>query len=87
MPIRADYPKFMDKTRAKTGKTRAKTDKTRAKTGKTRAKTDKTRANTDKTRVKTDKTRAVAANPYPNMDNLSTADPDQRKRNPKPNMG
>ena len=70
----------MDKTRAKADKTRAKADKTRAKTGKTRAKTGKTRANTNKTR-------AVAANPYPNMDNLSTADPDQRKRNPKPNMG
>ena len=59
MPIRADYPKFMDKTRA----------------------------NTDKTRANTDKTRAVAANPYPNMDNPSTADPDQRKRNPKPKNG
>ena len=66
MPIRADYPKFTDKTRVNTDKTRAKTDKTRAKTGKTRANT---------------------GNPYPNMDNLSTADPDQRKRNPKPNMG
>ena len=51
------------------------------------ANTGKTRANTGKTYINTDKTRALAANLYPNMDNISTADPDQRKRNPKPNMG
>ena len=52
LPIRADYPKFMDKTRAKT-----------------------------------DKTRALAANPYPNTDNPSSPDSDQRKRNPKLTKG
>ena len=58
-------------------------DKTRANTGKTRANTDKTRVNTDKMDTKRAPWRLI---PYPNTDNLSTTDPDQRKRNPKPNM-